>query len=180
MAWEDLRPVANHAAIISSAHICNKIYFLRESRVLLDADLAALYGVTTSNLNKAVQRNPDRFPQDFMFRLNTGEVHALRFQIGISKRASRGGRRYPPYAFTEQGVAMLSSVLRSRRAVEVNIAIMRAFVRVRQMLVTHADLRRKIEEMERRYDSKFHIVFATIKKMLEGPLTPPRRIGFHV
>jgi hypothetical protein len=171
--------MARRTAIIPSSVIPSKIYCLREARIMLDADLAKLYGVTTSNLNKAVRRNHDRFPEDFMFRLKAEEVDALRFQSGISKHASRGGRRYLPCAFTEQGIAMLSSVLRSRRAVQVNIAIMRAFVRVREMLATHADLRRKIEEMERRYDAKFHLVFATIKRMLDAPLPARRPIGFH-
>ena len=108
---------------------------------MLDADLAALYRVTTSHLNRAVQRNRNRFPEDFMFQLNQEEIDALRFHIGMSKR--RGGRRYAPYAFTEQGVAMLSSVLRSERAVQVNIAIMRTFVRLRVMLTSNVGLRRK-------------------------------------
>lgn len=152
---------------------------MRGVRILLDSDLAFLYGVTTGNLNKAVQRNKDRFPEDFIFQLNAREFTEVSFQPGISKEAGAGGRRYRPYAFTEQGVAMLSSVLRSKRAVQVNIAIMRAFVQMRQMLTEHADLRTKIEEMEKRYDAKFQIVFAAIKQMLEKPIRPKRQIGFH-
>jgi hypothetical protein len=126
---------------------------------MLDADLARLYGVSTKNLNKAVKRNANRFPADFMFRVRRAEAKNLRFQSGTSSRTAHGGRRYLPSAFTEQGVAMLSSVLRSERAVQVNIAIMRTFLEIRAMLATHEDLRRKIDEMEKRYDSQFHAVF---------------------
>jgi hypothetical protein len=146
---------------------------------MLDSDLASLYGVTTFNLNKAVRRNIRRFPKDFMFRVTASELDSLIFQTGISKKKSRGGRRYLPFAFTEHGVAMLSSVLRSDRAVQVNVAIMRAFLQLRAMLATHEDLRRKIIEMEKRYDSKFHAVFATLRQMLETPISPKRQIGFH-
>src|ERR1035437_1024513 len=118
---------------------------------MLDADLAALYGVTTGNLNKAVKRNLDRFPPDFMFQLTSDEAENLRFQIGISS-SDFGGRRYLPYAFTEQGVAMLSSVLRSKRAVQVNIAVMRAFVQLRQVLSSHAELARKLADLEQRIE----------------------------
>jgi hypothetical protein len=164
---------------VSVQLVSRKIFFLREMHVMLDADLAALYRVTTSQLNRAVQRNRARFPDDFMFQLNREEIDALRFHIGMSKRKGRGGRRYAPYAFTEQGVAMLSSVLRSERAVQVNIAIMRTFVRLREMLTSNEALRRKIEEMEKRYDTRFQIVFAAIKDMLEAPQKPKRSIGFH-
>src|SRR6267378_3716663 len=164
---------------VSVQLVSRKIFFLREMHVMLDADLAVLYRVTTSQLNRAVQRNRARFPEDFMFQLNREEIDALRFHIGMSKRKGRGGRRYAPYAFTEQGVAMLSSVLRSERAVQVNIAIMRTFVRLREMLTSNEALRRKIEEMEKRYDTRFQIVFAAIKDMLEAPQKPKRSIGFH-
>jgi hypothetical protein len=159
--------------------VSRKIFLIRDMYVMLDADLAALYRVTTSNLNRAVQRNRNRFPEDFMFQLKREEIEALRFHIGMSKTEGRGGRRYAPYAFSEQGVAMLSSVLRSERAVQVNIAIMRTFVRLRKMLTSNEALRRKIEEMEKRYDTKFQIVFAAIKEMLEAPQKPKRSIGFH-
>lgn len=172
-------PKTSTAAILPVSAISHKIYFLRKTRVMIDSDLAHLYGVTTSNLNKAVRRNLRRFPKDFMFLLRDREVESLRFQIGISKKPGRGGRRYSPYAFTEHGVAMLSSVLHSDRAVQVNIAIMRAFLQLRAMLATHEDLRRKIAEMEKRYDSKFHAVFATLRQMLETPIPPKRQIGFH-
>jgi len=146
---------------------------------MLDSDLAELYGVETSNLNKAVKRNIDRFPTDFMFQLSKQEAERLRFQDGTSN-TGRGGRRYRPYVFTEQGVAMLSSVLRSKQAVQVNIAIMRTFVRLREMLASHKKLARKLEELERKYDAQFKVVFDAIRQLMV-PSTPAqkRRIGFH-
>lgn len=167
-------------AILPASTISQKIYFLRKARVMLDSDLAQLYGVPTSNLNQAVRRNSNRFPKDFMFQLTKREAGVLRSQFAISNKEGRGGRRYSPYVFTEQGVAMLSSVLHSDRAVQVNIAIMRAFLQLRALIATHEDLRRKILEMEKRYDSKFHAVFATLRQMLETPIPPKRQIGFHV
>jgi len=149
---------------------------------MLDSDLAALYGVTTGNLNKAVARNRERFPADFMLELTDEEGESLRFHFGISMR--RGGRRYAPYAFTEQGVAMLSSVLRSRRAVEVNIEIMRAFVRLRRVLAVNAELAARLDELERRvgkHDEQFTAVIRAIRQLMEPPEPPQRRrIGFHV
>jgi hypothetical protein len=165
-------------AIVPSALISQKIFFVRGTRVMLDADLARLYGVATKNLNKAVKRNASRFPSDFMFQLSSNVMRDLRFQIGTSKR-EQGGRRYSPYAFTEQGIAMLSSVLRSSRAVQVNVAIMRTFVRLREMLATHEELRRKIDAMEKRYDARFQAVFETIRQMLATPLPAKKPIGFH-
>ncbi len=165
-------------SIIPSAFISQRIFFVRDTRVMLDADLARLYGVETKNLNKAVKRNASRFPFDFMFQLSSKEMRILRFQMGTSKRA-QGGRRYAPYAFTEQGIAMLSSVLRSSRAVQVNVAIMRTFVRLREMLATHEELRRKIDAMEKRYDARFQAVFATIRQMLETPVPTKKPMGFH-
>lgn len=168
------------SAMIPATAISQRIYFVRKTRVMLDADLAQLYGVTTKNLNKAVKRNASRFPADFMFQLKRSEMQFLRFQSGTSSRTNHGGRRYQPYAFTEHGVAMLSSVLHSDRAVQVNIAIMRAFLQLRAMLATHEDLRRKIDEMEKRYDAKFQAVFTTLRQMLATPLPSKRQIGFHV
>jgi hypothetical protein len=162
-----------------ATRIENAILLIRGQKVLLDADLAALYGVETKVLVKAVKRNVERFPADFMFQLLPEEVTRLRFQIGTSKRG-RGGRRYAPYAFTEQGVAMLSGVLRSPRAVQANIAIMRAFVRLRQMLAAHADLARRLAELEQRYDKQFRVVFEAIRGLATPPEPPPKRIGFHV
>jgi len=169
----------NSAAILPASAISHKIYFLRNTRVMLDSDLAQLYGVSTSSLNQAVRRNLKRFPRDFMFQLTKKDTERLTSQFVISNSLNRGGRRYFPYVFTEHGVAMLSSVLHSDRAVQVNIAIMRAFLHVRAMLATHEDLRRKIGEMEKRYDSKFHAVFATLRQMLETPFPRKRQIGFH-
>ena len=165
-------------AIVPTALINQKIFFVRGTRVMLDTDLAQLYGVATKNLNKAVKRNASRFPSDFMFQLSSKDLQSLRFQFGTSK-PGRGGRRFAPYAFTEQGVAMLSSVLRSARAVQVNVAIMRTFVRLREMLATHEELRRKIDVMEKRYDARFQAVFETIRQMLETPIPAKKPIGFH-
>jgi len=144
---------------------------------MLDADLAVLYRVDTSALTRAVRRNLDRFPPDFMFQLTKGEFENLRCQIGISSQW--GGRRFPPYAFSEQGVAMLSSVLRSTRAVTVNIEIMRAFVRLRRMLASHADLARQLAALENKYDAQFRVVFDAIRQLMAPPPEPPKkRIGF--
>jgi hypothetical protein len=170
--------MAAQKSIIPSAFVSQKIFFVRGTRVMLDADLARLYGVETKNLNKAVKRNTSRFPSDFMFQLSSKEMQFLRFQVGTSKIA-QGGRRYAPYAFTEQGIAMLSSVLRSSRAVQVNVAIMRTFVRLREMLTTHEELRRKIDAMEKRYDARFQAVFEAIRQMLETPIPAKKPIGFH-
>lgn len=162
---------------IVPASISQKIYFLRGQRVMLSPDLARLYGVEVRALIQAVQRNIERFPSDFVFQLNEEEHKHLKSQFVISSWG--GARRAKPYAFTEQGVAMLSSVLRSARAVQVNIAIMRTFVRLRQMFATNHKLRRKIEDMEKRYDAKFQVIFATIESMLEDEDLPKPGIGFH-
>ncbi len=155
-----------------------RILLIRQQRVMLSDDLAALYGVETKALNRAVRRNAGRFPNDFMFQLTNEEWGDLKCQFGTS---SWGGSRVPPYAFTEQGVAMLSSVLHSPRAVQVNIAIMRAFVRLREMLLTNADLARKLADLERRYDSQFKAVFDAIRQLMTPPPAPPKpEIGFHV
>jgi hypothetical protein len=155
-----------------------RIFLVRGQKVMLDTDLAELYHVPTKSLNLAVKRNADRFPEDFMFQLTDDEATGLRFHFETSKRG-RGGRRYLPYAFTEQGVAMLSSVLRSQRAVEVNIAIMRTFVQLRRLMDSNRDLARRIDALERRYDERFAEVFAAIKQLI-APTTPPKkRIGFH-
>jgi hypothetical protein len=167
--------------IIPIQHVAQAIRFVREERVLLDFDLARLYGVTTGNLNKAVRRNRDRFPGDFMFQLSAEETKSLIFQFGISK--GRGGRRHFPYAFTEQGVAMLSSVLKSERAVKVNIAIMRAFVKLRQTLETNRELARKFSELEKRvgkHDEEIDAILEAIRQLMAPPEKPRREIGFHV
>src|SRR5206468_2052761 len=150
-----------------------RILLIRGQKVMLDADLAKLYGVPTKSLNLAVKRNTERFPEDFMFQLTDDEAAGLRFHFETSK-SGRGGRRYRPYAFTEQGVAMLSSVLRSARAVQVNIAIMRTFVRLREMLLSNSDLARKLAALENKYDAQFKVVFDAIRELMQPP-TPPRR-----
>jgi len=171
--------------IIPIERIERAILFLRGHKVILDADLATLYGVDTRTLVQAVKRNLARFPQDFMFRLSAKEFERLISQFVISNQRSpaskstRGGRRSSPYAFTEQGVAMLSSVLRSERAVLVNIEIMRAFVRLRQMLASHADLARKLETLENKYDAQFKVVFDAIRRLMVPPAPPRRQMGFR-
>jgi hypothetical protein len=164
-------------AALSSERIAHSIRVVRGVRVLLDQELAGLYGVETRVLNQAVRRNAIRFPPDFMFQLTVDELYRLRSQIVISK--THGGRRWTTTAFTEQGVAMLSSVLRSPRAVAVNIEIMRAFVELRRTLETTAGLARKIEELERRYDGQFKGVFEAIRQLMSPPKTPARRIGYR-
>ena len=162
---------------LSDEDVKERIYRIRGKNVMFDKDLAELYGVPTKSLNLAVKRNLDRFPIDFMFRLTKEE--SLRFQIETSKNVGRGGRRYLPHVFTELGVAMLSSILNSKRAVQVNIAIMRAFVSLKKMVVTYGELKRKIAVLEKKYDSNFQIVFTAIKKLMEPPPDKPkRRIGF--
>jgi hypothetical protein len=158
-----------------------RIYLIRGQKVMLDADLAELYQVPTKSLNLAVRRNSTRFPGDFMFQLSQEEADSLRFQTETSK-TGRGGRRYLPYVFTEQGIAMLSSVLNSDRAVLVNIAIMRAFVKLREIMSTHKDLAHKIDALEGKYakhDQQIQIVFDAIKRLLQPPVSPKRRMGFR-
>jgi phage regulator Rha-like protein len=154
----------------------SRIILIRGLKVMLSNHLAELYGVRTSNLNKAVLRNKDRFPRDFMFQLTQEEFESLKFQFGTSKRG--GARRALPYAFTEQGVAMLSSVLRSKRAVHVNIEIMRAFVKLRKILATHADLARKLDSLEKKYDTQFRVVFDAIRELMAPEKPKKRPIGF--
>jgi len=148
---------------------------------MIDVDLAALYDVEVKALNQAVSRNRERFPPDFMFRLTLGEVESLRSQSVTAKttKTGRGGRRSEPYAFTEQGVAMLSSVLRSPRAVRVNIEIMRAFVQLRRMVVAHTELVRKLDELEQKYDGQFQVVFGAIRELMKPRSLFPRKIGFR-
>jgi len=157
--------------------ITSKIYLIRDQKVMLDRSLAELYGVKTKVLKQAVKRNIGRFPKDFMFELTKLEFDNLRSQIVTS---SWGGTRYSPMVFTEQGVAMLSSVLNSDTAIKVNIQIMRAFTQLRQMLSTHKDLKKKIETMEKKYDQQFQIVFEAIKQLLEADAKPRKKIGFTV
>ncbi len=168
--------------MVAHEQIVKAIVIVRKKKVLLDRDLAAMYCVATRALIQAVKRNISRFPADFMFRLNERECRRLRSQIVISK--SRGGRRTMPYAFTEEGVAMLSSVLRSRRAIAVNVEIMRAFVRLRELVNQHRDLAHKINELEKRYDANFEVVFDAIRELLDPDEKRPKeqkpkpRVGF--
>jgi len=160
--------------------IATKIIEIRGKKVMLDSDLARLYGVETKILLQAVKRNLRRFPNDFMYQLTKQEVAILRSQIVTS---SWGGRRYLPYVFTQEGVAMLSSVLNSERAIQVNIQIMRAFVKLKELLLTHKDLAIKLEALERKYsehDEKIQQIFEAIRQLLQPPEEPKRRIGFHV
>ena len=143
---------------------------------MLDVDLAVLYGVTTFNLNKAIRRNVDRFPEDFMFQLSDEEAEPLKFQIGMSKIRGRGGRRTLPYAFTQEGVAMLSSVLRSDQAVLVNVQIMRAFVKLRELLLTHKDLAQRLNLLERKYDRQFKVIFDAIRGIMSEHKVPRKRV----
>ena len=203
------------AIVLKPENVAKLVFFIRGEKVMLDADLAMLYGVEVRILNQSVARNRKRFPSDFMFQLSAKEYENLRSQIvttsgeekanstqtGMTsqiviskeKRAygaplrsqfvisklGRGGRRYRPYAFTEQGVAMLSSVLRSPRAVEVNIAIMRTFVQLRRLMDSNADLARKIESLEKKYDERFAVVFAAIKELITPEAPARKQIGFH-
>ena len=164
--------------LISIERIEKTIYLIRGEKVMLDRDLASLYGVETGALNRAVKRNPKRFPPDFMFQLTTDESEFLRCQIGISKRG-RGGRRFLPYVFTEQGVAMLSSVLNSERAVLVNVEIMRAFVKLREMLASNAELSRRLDELESKYNKQFRVVFDAIRQLMAMPVRDRKEVGFR-
>jgi hypothetical protein len=178
MMKKNQRALARRPAPSLTASIETRIFMIRGQKVIVDSDLADLYRVPTKVFNQGVKRNLKRFPKDFMFQLTGKEIGILKSQFVTS---SWGGRRTSPYAFTEQGVAMLSSVLNSERAVQVNIAIMRAFVKLREILTTHRDLAVKIEELEKKYrqhDVKINAVFDAIREMLQPPVSPRRRIGF--
>ena len=164
--------------LIPNERIEKAIYLIRGEKVMLDHDLASLYGVETKVLNRAVKRNLRRFPLDFMFQLTAEEADLLRCQIGTSNKG-RGGRRYLPYVFTEQGVAMLSSVLNSERSILVNIEIMRAFVKLRQLLASNAELSRQLAELESKYDKQFKVVFDAIRQLTATPVRGRKEIGFR-
>jgi hypothetical protein len=166
-------------SLIPAARIEKVILLVRGQKVMLDADLAGLYGVETRVLVQAVKRNLERFPEDFMFQLNKEEADFLRSQIVTLKKGRGQHSKYLPYAFTEQGVAMLSSVLRSQRAIQVNIEIMRAFIRLRQMLASHAELARKLDALEKKYDAQFKDVFEAIRQLMAPPEQKRRAIGFR-
>jgi len=169
--------MVNKKSLIPVDRIEKAILLIRGQKVMLDADLAELYGVETKVLVQAVKRNLERFPEDFMFQLSQEEFAILRSQIVTS--SDWGGRRYRPYAFTEQGVAMLSSVLRSWRAIRVNIEIMRAFIHLRQMLASHVELARKLDALEQKYDVQFKQVFEAIRQLMAPPEPKRRPIGFR-
>jgi hypothetical protein len=167
--------------LVAPPQIEHAILLVRGQRVMLDRDLAAMYGVTTGNLNKAVRRNLSRFPGDFMFQLTADEAEASRFQIGILKKGMN--IKYLPYVFTQEGVAMLSGVLRSPRAEQVNIAIMRAFVRLRETLSLHKELAHKLSKLERKienHDENIRTLFEAIHQLMTPPEEPHKEIGFHV
>jgi len=168
--------------MIADELVMNKIYIIRGQKVMLDRDLAELYNVITKNLNKAVKRNIKRFPDDFMFELNDTEFREWRGQFGTSNEGDKMGLRYAPYVFTEQGVAMLSSVLNSERAIKVNIQIMRIYTKMRELLLTHKDILLKLEQLERQVvqnSEDIQMIFAALKELLNPPQEPPRpRIGF--
>jgi hypothetical protein len=152
---------------------------IRGQKVMLDSDLAELYEVSTKKLNEQIRRNLNRFPLDFMFQLNEEETETLRSQFATSK-TGRGGRRYFPFVFSEQGVAMLSSVLHSERAIEVTILIMRAFVKLREMIASHKDLSKRLNDLEKKYDSQFKVVFEAMRQLMTPPVKPKRKIGFNL
>ena len=169
------------SGIVLSDIVQGKIILIRSQKVMLDADLAKLYQVSTKRLNEQVRRNSRRFPSDFMFQLTKEEYSVLRSQFATLEKGRGRHRKYLPYAFTEQGVAMLSSVLTSERAILVNVEIMRTFVRLREILATHKELARKLEELEKKYDEQFAVVFEAIRELMKPPEPPPkRRIGFGV
>lgn len=157
-----------------------RIYLLRGQKVMLDRDLAEMYGVSTKRLNEQVKRNPKRFPADFMFQLNKKELADWRSRIATSNPGAKMGIRRLPYAFTEQGVAMLSSVLNSERAILVNVQIMRTFVRLRQMLTSNKELAHRLNKLEKKYDSQFRVVFDAIRELMAPSESPRKAIGFQL
>ncbi len=166
--------------LIPQERVESKILLIKGQKVMLDRDIAELYGVATKVFNQAVKRNIKRFPKDFMFQLSKAELENWRSQFVTSTPSAKMGLRRRPYAFTEQGVAMLSSVLNSERAILVNIQIMRTFTKLREMLLTHKDLKRKIEAMEKKYDQQFRVVFDAIRQLLEPQeKSITRVIGFE-
>jgi hypothetical protein len=168
-------------AIAPLERIESRIYLVRGQKVILDSDLAALYGVPTKRLNEQVKRNRDRFPADFMFQLTSNEAEDLRSQIATSSRG-HGGRRYRPYAFTEHGAVMAASVLNTRRAVDVSVYVVRAFIKLREVLSTHKELARRLVELEERikgHDEEITALFEAIRQLMEPPEKSRKRIGFH-
>lgn len=173
--------MAKNSAIVAVERIESRILLVRGRKVILDSDLAELYGVTTKRLNEQVKRNRDRFPSDFMLRLNSEEMKALRSQFATSNR-ERGGRRYLPNAFTEHGAIMAATVLNTSRAVEVSVYVVRAFIRLREILATHKELARKLAQLEERieeHDEEIVAIFEAIRELMAPPEKPAKRIGFQ-
>lgn len=164
--------------LIPQERIEKCIYLIRGYKIMFDTDLATMYDVETGAINRAVKRNQERFPADFCFQLNKAEYDSLRCQFGILKNSRGKHSKYLPYVFTEQGVAMLSSVLKSKRAVLVNVQIMRTFVELREMLISNKDLARKLASLEKKYDHQFKVVFDAIRGLMESPNPKNRKIGF--
>ena len=160
----------------SIAEIEQSIFIVRKQKVMLDHDLAKIYGVETKTLNRAVKRNLDRFPSDFMFQLTDAETEILRSQFG-TLRVGRGGRRYLPYVFTEHGAWMLGNILNSTTAIEASLQVVRSFIRLREMVISHSELSKKLSELEKRYDSQFKVVFDAIEQLMAIPEIPPKKIG---
>jgi hypothetical protein len=161
---------------IPPQQVTDHIHIVRGQKIILDFDLAALYGVPTKRLNEQVRRNLDRFPSDFMFQVTENELEILRSQFATS---SWGGRRRPPYAFTEHGALMAANVLNSQTAIKVSLEVIRAFIQLRQILVVHRDLEKKLNDLEKKYDAKFKVVFDTVKQLMIPPEIKRRRIGIH-
>ena len=164
--------------VVPAERIERAIFSIRGEKMMLDSDLAELYGVETKRLNEQVRRNPNRFPPDFMFQLTAGEWESLRSQFATLKRGEH--RKYLPYAFTEHGALMLANVLNSERAAQTSVMVVRAFVRLRQMLASNAELARKLDAMEKKYDAQFKVVFDAIRQLMSPPEPKRREIGFHV
>ena len=174
--WEG-KDMDGQVSLVPVERIERAIILVRGEKVMLDSELAKIYGVTTKRLNEQVRRNLNRFPSDFMFQLTLGEVESLRSQFATSNEG-RGGRRYLPYAFTEHGALMLANVLNNERAAQTSVMVVRAFVRLRQLLSSNAELARKLEAMEKKYDAQFKVVFDAIRQLMSPPTSDSRPIGF--
>jgi phage regulator Rha-like protein len=166
--------------IITVEDLERKIYMIRGQKIMLDSDLSELYGVTAKRLNEQVRRNAERFPEDFMFQLSSGEFEFLRSHFATLKQGRGQHRKYLPYAFTEHGALMAASVLNTPRAVEVSLYVVRAFVKLRELIASHKDLARKLDELEKKYDGQSHVVFEAIRRLLAIEERPKRKIGFEV
>jgi phage regulator Rha-like protein len=174
------KPLSEHSVTIPMERIERSILLIRGEKVMLDSDLAEIYGVETKALNQAVKRNADRFPEDFMFRLTVEEVAELNRSQFVTGSQKHRDPRFPPYAFTEHGALMLANVLNSERAAQTSVMVVRAFVRLRQLLASNAELARKLDAMEKKYDAQFKVVFDAIRALMSPAAKPKREIGFHV